>query len=67
MSNVKEVRLQIENIEQRLSESEQMLSRATLLADHAYLSLSEGDVEACQASIGQLIHSISEHFYEEVH
>ena len=67
MSDIREVQLQIENIEQRLSASEQMLSKATLLADHAYASLSNGDVEACQSTIGQLIHSISEHFYEEVH
>ena len=67
MSDIKDIRLQIESIERRLAESEQMLSKATLLADNAYLSLSLGDVEACQHTIGQLIYSISEHFYEEVH
>ena len=67
MADINEIKLQVETIEQRLAESERMLSKATLLADNAYLSLSAGDVEACQHTIGQLIHSISEHFYEEVH
>ena len=59
--------LQLETIKQRLAESEQILSKAKILADHAYLSLNTGDIEKCQVIIGQLIYSISEHFFEEVH
>lgn len=59
--------IHLETMRLRLEESEQMLSRATELADNAYLSLETGNLEECQMIIGELIHSISEHFYEEVH
>ncbi len=67
MVDIKANNLQLQTMQQRLQESEDMLSRATKIADDAYLSLSAGDVEACQHMIGELIHSISEHFYEELH
>lgn len=67
MIDVEKSQVQQEALRERLLQSEQMLNKATTLADNAYLSLSEGNIEACQDLIGELIHSISEHFYEEVH
>ena len=67
MKNGQQMPLYLEEIQQQLAESEDMLSKATMLADNAYISSVEGDVEECQMIIGQLIHSISEHFYEELH
>ncbi|MFT6387781.1 MAG: hypothetical protein ACJAUP_001153 [Cellvibrionaceae bacterium] len=59
--------LHLESLKERLAESETMLSRVTCLADNAYASLESGDVAKSQQFIGQLINSISEHFYEEIH
>ena len=67
MADVERANLYLESLNERLAESEDMLSRATRLADSAYASLESGDVAASQQVIAQLIHSISEHFYEEIH
>jgi len=67
MANLERSKLHLESLKERLAESESMLSRATRLADNAYASLESGDVETSQQFIGQLINSISEHFYEEIH
>lgn len=67
MASLEKTSLHLESLRERLAESESVLSRATRLADNAYASLADGDVEMSQQLLGQLIHSISEHFYEEIH
>lgn len=67
MADLNKSTLHVESLKERLAESESMLSKATFLADNAYASLENGDVAASQEIIGQLINSISEHFYEEIH
>ncbi len=67
MIKIEQSALQIESLRERLAETEIMLSKATRLADDAYASLSSGDIETSQLVLGQLINSISEHFYEEIH
>jgi hypothetical protein len=67
MASLKDTDLYTQTLENRLQESEAMLSKAKKLADEAYLFLSQGDLKNCQDVIGELIQSMSEHFYEEVH
>jgi len=67
MTDIEISTLHLESLRERLAESDCMLSRATRLADNAYASLESGDVARSQQFIGQLINSISEHFYEELH
>lgn len=67
MNTSEQSHLQVESLRERLAESESMLSKATRLADDAYASLTSGDVETSQLFLGQLINSISEHFYDEIH
>jgi hypothetical protein len=67
MTNSKFNQVQVQSLKNRLEESEAMLFKATKLADEAYFLLSEGDVSNCRDVIGELIHSMSEHFYDEIH
>jgi hypothetical protein len=61
------ISLYMQSIEQRLAESERMLFVLAEIADSAYVSLATGDTEKCQLKLGELIQSISEHFFEEFH
>ena len=67
MGDLDRIMMQKEAIERRLADSEKTLSKTTLLADRAYISLSYGDLESCEKLLTEIIQSTSNYFYEELH